>query len=295
MKKDTSVSLRVTGTTDLNGKRIAVVGGTGGIGQALSRKMAAQGAQVNVVGRNFRDAGTPGIQFVHADLSLMSDAERVAQLLPAEDLDMLILTTGIFAAPQRQETAEGLERDMAVSYLSRLVLVRNLADRLGTARPTSSPRARVFIYGYPGAGQSGHLEDLNFEQSYTAMKAHMSTVAGNEALVLDAAQRYPAVGFFGLNPGLIKTSIRSNMLGENSLKHRAVETMIGWLTPTVDTYAGRILPLLTTPDLETRTGLMFDKKGNAIQPSSPMTPHHVHQVITTSEDVLSRIVPDIRL
>jgi NAD(P)-dependent dehydrogenase (short-subunit alcohol dehydrogenase family) len=295
MKKNTSVHWRPSPTTDLHDKRIAVVGGTGGIGRALSRQLAAHGAHVTVVGRTFRDGDTPGIDFLPADLSLMSEAERVANALPAEELDLLILTTGIFAAPQRQETPEGLERDMAVSYLSRLVLLRNLAARLGTARPAGSPRTRVFVYGYPGTGQSAHLEDLNFEQSYAAMKAHMSTVAGNEALVLDAAHRYPDLDVFGLNPGLIKTSIRSNMLGENSLKHRAMETFIGWFTPDADTYAQQILPLLLTPDIENRSGLMFDKKGNAIHPSPAMNPHHVQQVITASEQLLTRITPDTHL
>lgn len=295
MKKDTSFSLQLTQTPNLRGKRVAVVGGTGGIGQALSRQLAGRGAEVTVVGRTFRDAERPGIGFVHADLALMSEAERVAHVLPAEQLDLLVLTTGIFAAPQRQETSEGLERDLAVSYLSRLVLIRNLADRLGAERPAGSPEARVFIYGYPGTGQTAHLEDLNFQRSYAAMKAHASTVAGNEALVLDSARRYPAVGVFGLNPGLIKTGIRDNMLGQNSLKHHVIETAIGWLTPSVDTYAQRILPLLTTPGLDNRTGLMFDKKGNAIRPSPAMTPAHVQQVITASEKLLARVVPDVHL
>lgn len=295
MKRDTSIDLQLHHTPDLRGKRVAVVGGTGGIGRALARQLASRGANVTVVGRTFRDADTPAIEFLSADLALMSEAQRIAEILPAEQLDLLVLTTGIFAAPQRQQTSEGLERDLAVSYLSRFVLVRNLAERLGTARPAGAPRARVFIYGYPGTGQTAHLEDLNFERSYSAMKAHMSTVAGNEALVLDCAKRYPTVGFFGLNPGLIKTAIRENMFGQNSLKHRVMETVIGWSTPSADTYAQRILPLLTTPDLDNRTGLMFDKKGNAIQPSPAMTPAHVQQLISASEDLLTRVVPAVHL
>ncbi|PUB27664.1 NAD(P)-dependent dehydrogenase (short-subunit alcohol dehydrogenase family) [Promicromonospora sp. AC04] len=295
MKKDTSVHWhRTSAALDLDGKNVAVVGGTGGIGRALSRQMATRGAQVTVVGRTFRDRGMPNIEFVQADLDRMSEAQRVAQTLPAEDLDVLVLTTGIFAAPQRQETPEGLERDMAVSYLSRLVLVRNLAARLGTARPEGAPRPRVFVYGYPGSGQTAHVEDLNFEKDYVSMKAHMSTVAGNEALVLDSAQRYPGLGVFGLNPGLIKTDIRANMLGEGSWKHRAMETAIGWFTPDADTYAKHILPLLFTPDLEHHTGTMFDKKGSAILPSQTMTTAHVRDIIKGSEHLLTRKVPAVR-
>lgn len=38
------------------------------------------------------------------------------------------MRSDIFAAPKRQVTAEGIERDMAVSYLNRLVMLRNLAS-----------------------------------------------------------------------------------------------------------------------------------------------------------------------
>ena len=64
---------------DLSGKRVVVVGGTGGIGRALSRLMAARGAQVTIVGRTFREADTPGIRFMQADLELMSEAVRIGE------------------------------------------------------------------------------------------------------------------------------------------------------------------------------------------------------------------------
>ena len=72
----------------------------------------------------------------------------------------------------------------------------------------------------------------------------MNTVVGNEVLVLETARRHPELDVFGLNPGLIKTDIRSNFLGEGSLKHRLTETLIGWLTPSPREYAARIAPLL---------------------------------------------------
>jgi NAD(P)-dependent dehydrogenase (short-subunit alcohol dehydrogenase family) len=254
-------------TLDLEGVKVAIVGGTGGIGRALSRFMASRGARVLVVGQTFRDAGVPRIEFIQADLSLMREAERVAQALPAEILDLVVLTTGIFAAPQRQETAEGIERDMAVSYLSRLVIVREIGPRLGKRHRGAPMKPRVFIMGYPGTGQAGTLDDLNGEKSYRAMVAHMNTVAGNEVLVLDAAARYPHVSVFGLNPGLIRTNIRSNFLGADSLRFRLLEGIIGILAPSTDTYAERLTPLLVSPDLEGHSGAMFDRKGNAILPS----------------------------
>ena len=84
---------------DLNGRKVAVVGGTGGLGRAIGRLLAARGASVMVVGRTFRDADVPGMAFVQADRETMRDAEQAADALNAEKLDLLVLTTGIFAAP----------------------------------------------------------------------------------------------------------------------------------------------------------------------------------------------------
>ena len=51
--------------------KVAVVGGTGGIGRALSRFLVSCGAAVVVIGQTFRDSDVPGIEFIKADLSLM--------------------------------------------------------------------------------------------------------------------------------------------------------------------------------------------------------------------------------
>ena len=47
--------------------------------------------------------------------------------------------------------------------------------------------------GFPGTDQTGSIDDFNSERTYSLMTAHSNTVVGNEALVLDAAARYPAL------------------------------------------------------------------------------------------------------
>lgn len=290
MERDNSFSWKRK-NTDKNiwvGKRAIVVGGTGGIGRAISRYLAASGAQVTIVGQTFRDADVPGITFLRADLTLMSEAERVTALLPAETADLMIFTAGIFASPKRQETPEGIERDLAVSYLNRMVILQGVAHRLGTLRLNATAKPRIINMAYPGSGQLGNPDDLNSETTYSAMGAHMNTVAANEALVLDGVKRYPHLIFIGLNPGLIKTSIRDNLLGKGSLKSRLMETVIGWLTPTADEYASNIAPLLVNPDLEGHSGALFNRKGEPIKPSKGMTAQHISQLINASEAMLSR-------
>lgn len=288
MKRDHSLKWRNVDAGSLKGRKVIVVGGTGGLGRAISRALATRGARVTVVGQTFRDAGLANLSFVQADLSLLKEAERVAQALPAEQADLLLFTTGIFAAPKRQVTAEGIERDMAVSYLNRLVMLRNLAPRLGTQRSEGGERARVFIMGYPGTGQLGTPDDLNSERAYKVMTAHMNTVAGNEALVVDSAHRYSDLDIFGLNPGLIKSSIRSNLMGADSLQHRIMEWLIGKLAPSADDYAARILPLLVSPDLDHRSGAFFNRKAQAILPSNGMIEAYAARYVVASEALASR-------
>lgn len=283
MKKDTlQFKPAPLNREDMLGRNVAIVGGTGGIGRALARELAGYGANVVVVGQTFRDADIANIEFIRADLSLMSEARRVASLLPAESLDLVIFTTGIFAAPKRQQTAEGLERDMAVSYLSRLVILQAIAPRLGAGRPAERAKSRVFVMGYPGTGQAGTLGDLNAERSYRAMGVHMNTVAGNEMLVLDGARRQKHFNVYGLNPGLIKTDIRSNFLGGNKFVFALLEGLIGLMTPTAGDYAKRIAPLLVAPELEARSGALFNSKAQAILPSPDLVPAHIAAFLNES-------------
>lgn len=269
-------------TLDLAGKAAIVVGGTDGLGRAIARQFAARGAEVTVVGRSERDAGVAGIRFYRADLSSMAAAAAVGETLPAH-AELIVLTTGIMAATTREVTAEGLERDLAISFLSRVAVLRTLLPRL------TAPRPRVFVMGFPGTENLGDLTDLNAERGYSAFPVHMNTVAGNEALVVDYARRFPKVGFYGLNPGMIKTNIRANFLGEGSWKHRLAETVLGWFTPTPERYAATIVPVLAAPEIEARTAVMFGQKGKPILVSEGMTPEYARAFLNASDALLARV------
>lgn len=295
MKTDPSLQFQIPAlqVSNLMNAEVAIVGGTGGIGRALAKEFAKHGARVLVIGQTLRDADTPGIRFLPADLSLMSEARRVAALIPAETLSYLIFTTGIFAAPTRQETSEGIERDLAVSYLNRLVMLKTLAPKLGQGR-LSRRKPRVFVMGYPGSGQCGSYDDLNCERSYKAMAAHITTVAANEMLVLDGVQRWPNANFYGLNPGLIKTNIRNNLLGAGTLKSRFLEGLIGILSPSAEEYAKRMVPLMCATHLDGHSGAMFNRKGKAILPSNGLTQEHVRNFTLAAEALAAKATAHVQ-
>ncbi|MBN2318968.1 MAG: SDR family NAD(P)-dependent oxidoreductase [Acidobacteria bacterium] len=272
----------------LKGLKAAAIGGTNGIGRALVRQLVGKGAEVLVIGRTFRDKGLPGLSFIQADLSKMKEARKIAQQLPAEMLDMLIMTQGIMAGRRHLTTPEGIEMDMAVSHLSRFVMVREIAERLGKNRSAGKFKPRIFVMGFPGTNQKGNLNDFNSEDRYSFLTAHSNTVIGNEALVLDGAVRYPKVNFYGLNPGIIKSGIITGILGERSLIFRLQQILVGALFQSADEYAERILPLLVSPDIEGHSGAMFGRYGDPIHASASLLQKPCLQRVVEESEKLAK-------
>ncbi|MBR1329254.1 SDR family NAD(P)-dependent oxidoreductase [Bradyrhizobium ottawaense] len=288
LDKSLNVTLPSLESLRLDGLNVAVIGGTGGIGRAFSHQLAARGANVLVVGQTFRDQDMPRITFMKADLSSMRDARRIGSALPAGKMDIVVFTTGIMAGPKREVTGEGIERDLAVSYLSRRVILNEIAPRLGKDRAWADLRPRMFVMGFPGTEQRANVDDLNSERSYKRFAAHSNTVAGNEVLVIEAASRFPDVDVFGLNPGFVKTNIRANLLGS-----RALFAVVEWLTSFMmvepDAYAERLVPLLVSRDLNGRSGAMFNNKAEAILASPSSTePSYAAALMGASDRLVSR-------
>lgn len=136
-----------------------------------------------------------------------------------------------------------------------------------------------------------NVEDLNSDRSYGRMKAHMNTVAGNEALVYEGAERYAQLGVFGLAPGLIKTDIRSRTYGTSARRWRVLEWLIGKLTPSAEAYAKTIGPLLVSPELEGRSGECFNRKGRLIRRSPRLSPSHARAYVAASEALVAAKSP----
>lgn len=272
----------------LSGMQIAVGGGTNGIGRALAPALVAKGADVLVTGRTFRDHHLPGLHFLQVDLSSLKSARTVAQQLPAATLDLLVLTQGIFAGRQRQTNVEGIELDMAVSHLSRFVMVHAVAERFGTNRGVDRPKPRVFIMGFPGQEQRATVDDFNSERTYSWNAAHLNTVVGNEALVLDCAERYPSVNFYGLNPGIMKSNIMSGVLGEGTVALKLQQTIIGLLFQSVEQYAEKILPLLVSPDIEAYSGSMFGRHSDPIRSNAALSDKSYLMKVTHESEKLAQ-------
>ena len=135
----------MTGT--IEGRVCVVTGATGGIGQAAAMELARRGATVVLVARNaeraertraeaVRAAGHDRVGVVLADLSVQSQvraaAARILERWPA--VHVLINNAGLYTR-RREESADGIEMQLAVNHLAPFLLTNLLLDRLRASAP----------------------------------------------------------------------------------------------------------------------------------------------------------------
>src|SRR5262245_65507285 len=87
-------------TTEFNGKRVLVTGGTKGIGEAIVKRLVCGGATVITTARSIPEGGKPE-RFVQADVSAREGVDQVLKTTPDRlgGLDILINNVGGSSAP----------------------------------------------------------------------------------------------------------------------------------------------------------------------------------------------------
>ncbi len=119
---------------DFSGQTWVVTGASGGIGRAIAEEAVRGGATVYCVARSEAKLRKLESQFVGvqgsiyplpADLSLMSEVERVADVLAGESIDVLVNNVGVMIN-SREVTAEGLEKSFATNLLGHYLLTETL-------------------------------------------------------------------------------------------------------------------------------------------------------------------------
>lgn len=163
----------------LKQKSVLIVGGTAGIGRELAVSCLKHGAKVSIVGRRDPDQSLAQATFLKTDLSLMRNADALGKSIDWGVMDIVVFTNGIISAAKRQESSEGIELDMAVSYLSRYAILNNLNHTaLGTKRADSTKKPRIFIMGYPGKPvKASNLDDLNSDTQYAQFSVHSKKIS----------------------------------------------------------------------------------------------------------------------
>jgi NAD(P)-dependent dehydrogenase (short-subunit alcohol dehydrogenase family) len=200
-----------------------VTGGTGGIGRAVALQLARGGDRVLFVGRSTERGrqvlavllkARPGVDhvFLPADLSLLSETAHVADEVSrhASRLDAAVFCAGILSTVP-EWTAEGLERNFVLNYLSRYLLARRLLPALSEA-----PSGRLVLVANAGKyGDCLDFDDLQHRRGKPGLRVAGRTQFANDLLATELADRLreTRVEVTCVYPGVTDTAVFRNARG----------------------------------------------------------------------------------
>ena len=179
----------------LAGSTALVTGATGGIGEAISRALAARGTRLLVSGRReaelSRLAEDVGGQAIVADLALPEDVERLAAAAVEAGVQVLVANAGV--------PASGLLAELSQPEIDGMLAV-NLRAPIALARALSPPMA---------ARGQGHLVFVSSLQGKAAVpqsSIYSATKFGLRGFALALRQdlRGSGVGVSVIIPGFIR-------------------------------------------------------------------------------------------
>ncbi len=241
---------------DMNGKTVLITGSTDGVGRYVAKRLAAEGANVLIHGRDEARAktlieeivrgGHAAPRFYQADLASLAGARELADAVIADHgrLDVFVSNAGIGSrsgGTERQESADGHELRFAVNYLAGFVLAYLLLSLLKAAAPAR-------IVNVASLGQHPiDFDDVMITRNYSGGRAYAQSKLAQIMFTIDLAEELKGTGITvnSLHPA---TYMNTTMV-------RA-----GGITPisTVEEGGAAILHLVEGDDVAGQSGLFFN-------------------------------------
>jgi len=241
---------------NMAGKTVLITGSTDGVGRYVARRLAADGADVLIHGRDAVRAqtlideivrgGHAAPRFYRADLASLAGVRQLADAVLAEHdrLDGFVSNAGIGSqndGPERQTSADGYELRFAVNYLAGFLLTYRLLPLLETA---SSAR----IVNVASLGQHPiDFDDVMITRNYSGSRAYAQSKLAQIMFTMDLAAQ------------LEGTAVTVNALHPATYMNTTM-VRAGGITPisTVEQGGDAILHLVSGDDVAGRSGLFFN-------------------------------------
>jgi len=201
----------------MQGKTVVITGGTSGIGEIATQRLAQMGARIVLIARskargrvalarlNERSRGLA--HTVHyADLTRISEMKRVAAEIASQEprSDVLINNAGAIVASRRL-TEDGLECTFALNHMAYFVVTDGLRETL----LASAPARIVNTASAAHKGARLDFDDLQLAKGFGPMKAYGRSKLCNILFTRELARRLKGTGVTAncLHPGFVATRI----------------------------------------------------------------------------------------
>jgi NAD(P)-dependent dehydrogenase (short-subunit alcohol dehydrogenase family) len=268
-----------------------ITGGTDGIGKGLGLHWLGRGDRVVVVGSN-PDKGRRFLEearaidsgeraaYIQADLSLVAENRRViadiAESSPV--VDALVLAARYYRSI-RHETAEGIEHNFALFYLSRYLFSHGLADRL-----EAGEQPVILDLAGPGGDLSAmNWDDIQFTRDYqpSQIMAQCGKLSDLAGVGFTAAHPGSRIRYVLAHPGLTATGFTGDY---NEADTALVARMHAQGQP-VDAAVGMLQSHLDNPAPEPLSAYMQHTKINI--DGEPFDPAAARRLVDITKTVLS--------
>lgn len=253
---------------DLSGKVVMVTGPTSGIGTETARVLAFRGAHVILVSRNVNkliktktqlEKKVPGAKFdlIQCDLNDQASIRKCAEefIKMKLPLHIFIGNAGIMCLHERQETMQGLERQVGVNHVGHYLLLKLLTEKLIESAPARVVMLTSSAHKFfsPKVLKHERLETVPYE----SWRAY-----GNSKMMNSMVARYYNETFSGsgitavcCSPGGIMTGLQINVESWIRFKWLLVRT---FFFKSIEQGAATTIYCATHPDVLNHGGEHFD-------------------------------------
>ncbi|KAK7424429.1 hypothetical protein QQX98_000394 [Neonectria punicea] len=210
---------------NMEGKVFLITGCSSGIGIDTARAAAATGAKVfravrslergQVACGSFLEPGR--VELLQLDTSSLASVRTAADefLRKSRVLNVLICNAGVMAIPEREESVDGFEMQLATNYLGHFLFFWLLKDAM---LASSTPEFHSHLVNVSSAGQHAsevQFEDLNLTQpgAYEPWKSYGQSKLAQIYMSNSVERKYGARGLHSLSlmPGGISTNLQKHI------------------------------------------------------------------------------------
>lgn len=253
-------------------KTILITGSTDGIGKHLAMKLASEGHEVILHGRNSEKlrvalsdiqlkTGNKNIPGYLADFSKLADVYRFSEEIRRDfdKIDVLFNNAGAYFGDARVATAENIEMTFMLSVQVPYILTTELLPLLEKGEAGRVVHTSSFMHHF---AQSKGL-DFGLEQSYSAAMAYNNAKLYTIWLAIAQAEALEKQGSSvtvnAYHPGLIATNLGNDGVKRN-LKSRILTSLMKPFSKDLDQGIETGYYLTLSPEVANMSGCYFSEK-----------------------------------